>query len=108
VLHTSVVANGESGGALINARGELVGVHSFGDAFFGGGRDVAVRVTRDVVAECGAGGFPGCVAGALCCPATPERYATVAVNARVMASSDPALAAMCPELSPAERRAWIL
>ena len=108
MLHTSVVANGESGGALINARGELVGVHSFGDAFFGVGRDVAVRVTRDVVAECVAGGCPGCVAGALCCPATPERYATVAVNARVMASSDPALAAMCPELSPAERRAWIL
>ena len=39
---------------------------------------------------------------------TPAAYATAGVNGRIMASSDPALAAMCPELSAAQRRAWIL
>ena len=39
---------------------------------------------------------------------TPSEYATSVINQRVLTSSDPALAAMCPELSPAQRRAWIL
>ena len=41
-LHSACVASGASGGPLANARGEAVGVHSFGDAFYGATRDVAV------------------------------------------------------------------
>ena len=50
-LHDSPVASGESGGPLLDARGRVFGVHSFGDAFYGGERDVAVVVTRDRMVE---------------------------------------------------------
>jgi hypothetical protein len=39
---------------------------------------------------------------------SPETYATATVLAAIFASSDPALAAMCPELTPEQRKAWIL
>ena len=103
VLHTATVASGESGGPLISAAGEVLGVHSFGDAFYGGERDVAVAATADIVAEIEVvfiNDSPSSVA--------PSEYATSEINRRVMESSDPALAAMCPELTPEQRRSWIL
>ena len=49
VLHTSTVASGESGGPLVNGKMEVCGVHSFGDAFQGGERDVAVAVSNAAI-----------------------------------------------------------
>jgi hypothetical protein len=99
-MHSATVASGESGGPLISAAGEVLGVHSFGDAFYGGARDVAVAATTAIVDQ-------------IVClrrrdPVPPSEYATSVINRRVMASSDPALAAMCPELSAEQRRSWIL
>lgn len=99
-LHTASVASGCSGGPLVSEAGEVVGVHSFGDAFYGGARDVAVATPRRVVKSLGYGSKK--------LKASPETYATSTVLAAIVASSDPALAAMCPELTPEQRRAWIL
>jgi hypothetical protein len=52
-LHTASVASGCSGGPLVSERGEVIGVHSFGDAFYGGARDVAVATPRRVVESLG-------------------------------------------------------
>lgn len=109
VLHTASVASGCSGGPLVSEAGEVIGVHSFGDAFYGGARDVAVATPRRVVESLGGYGSktkrkkkkpPK--------PVSPETYATATVLAAIFASSDPALAAMCPELTPEQRKAWIL
>ena len=105
-LHTASVASGCSGGPLVSERGEVIGVHSFGDAFYGGARDVAVATPRDLVQRLGAFGTENETPRAK--PASPETYATATVLASVFASSDPALAAMCPELTPERRKAWIL
>ena len=53
VLHTASVASGCSGGPLVSEAGEVIGVHSFGDAFYGGARDVAVATPRRVVESLG-------------------------------------------------------
>jgi hypothetical protein len=37
-----------------------------------------------------------------------EAYATRRVNENIARTSDPALKQMCPELSEAQRKAWIL
>ena len=109
-LHDSPVASGESGGPLLDARGCVFGVHSFGDAFYGGERDVAVVVTRERVvemeraAEAAAREAEAAETGGV----RPGDYATAAIIRRVFESSDPALAAMCPELTAEQRRAWIL
>ena len=102
-LHDSPVASGESGGPLLDARGCVFGVHSFGDAFYGGERDVAVVVTRERVVEMESAAEAAETGGV-----RPGDYATAAINRRVFESSDPALAAMCPELTAEQRRAWIL
>ena len=102
-LHTAAVASGCSGGPLVSEAGEVVGVHSFGDAFYGGARDVAVATPRRVVRGLGV------AAGrAKTKPTSPSAYAGATVLAAIFAASDPALAAMCPELTPEQRRAWIL
>ena len=105
-LHSACVASGASGGPLANARGEAVGVHSFGDAFYGATRDVAVLCDA---ATCADGlGFDGAhrrgAGGEVCA----EAYATRRVNENIARTSDPALKQMCPELSEAQRKAWIL
>lgn len=102
-LHDTPVASGESGGPLLDARGCVFGVHSFGDAFYGGERDVAVVVTRERVVEMERAAEAAETGGV-----RPGDYATAAINRRVFESSDPALAAMCPELTAEQRRAWIL
>ena len=44
-MHDARVLAGQSGGALVRETdGKLLGVHSFGDAFWGGSRDVCVLV----------------------------------------------------------------
>jgi hypothetical protein len=91
---------------LVSERGEVIGVHSFGDAFYGGARDVAVATPRALVQRLGAFGTEHETPRAK--PASPETYATATVLAAIFASSDPALAAMCPELTPEQRKAWIL
>ena len=102
-LHTASVASGAPA-ASVSERGEVIGVHSFGDAFYGA-RDVAVATLRALVQLLGAPGRGETPARK---PASPETYATATVLASVFASSDPALAAMCPELTPERRKAWIL
>jgi len=98
ILHDARVLAGMSGGALVDARARRVlGVHSFGDAFYGGSRDVAVVAERafDTI-EIDYDGV------------APEEYATARVNAMIMSSSDAALAALVPELDAKTRASWIL
>ena len=104
-MHTAIVASGESGGPLVSSSGEVIGVHSFGDAFYGGERDVAVAATTTIVEQ-----ITVVAAGddSDSPRMPPSEYATSVINRRVLKSSDPALAAMCPELTPEQRRSWIL
>jgi len=105
-LHSACVASGASGGPLANARGEAVGVHSFGDAFYGATRDVAVLCDA---ATCADGlGFDARTGAAPAGEVCAEAYATRRVNENIARTSDPALKQMCPELSEAQRKAWIL
>lgn len=105
-LHSACVASGASGGPLANARGEAVGVHSFGDAFYGATRDVAVLCDA---ATCADGlGFDASTGAAPAGEVCAEAYATRRVNENIARTSDPALKQMCPELSEAQRKAWIL
>jgi S1-C subfamily serine protease len=107
-LHTSAVASGASGGPLITETGEVFGIHSFGDAFYGGARDVAVGTTRRVIEKLAEEeGEPKNPLGKKT-PSAPETYATAKVHAAIFQSSDQALKAMCPELTPTQRKAWIL
>ena len=111
VLHTSTVASGESGGPLVNGQMEVCGVHSFGDAFQGGERDVAVAVSNSIVVDgcLGLGVNAGSELEA--CSLKPVgcgAYETSRVNAMIVESSDPALAAMCPELTRTQRMSWIM
>ena len=41
-------------------------------------------------------------------PVAPAAYDTAGVNAMIVESSDPALAAMCPELTREQRMSWIM
>ena len=110
VLHTSTVASGESGGPLVNGKMEICGVHSFGDAFQGGERDVAVAVSNAAIVRWCSGlngvgsEFEACSLKPVGCGA----YETSMVNAMIVESSDPALAAMCPELTRTQRMSWIM
>lgn len=98
VMHSgAVVTAGMSGGPLLSvATGCVLGVHSFGDAFYGGERDVAVSLNALGAIEWSRGGVD------------VEAYETAAVNARIFASSDVALAELAPELTREQRAAWIL
>jgi len=96
-MHDAMVVSGQSGGPLcrVDAPGRLLGVHSFGDAFYGGARDVAVlaKNVRDIqIFEKGV---------------DPDAYEMRRVNAMIFASSDEALRALAPELTAKERAAWI-
>ena len=97
-MHDARVLAGQSGGALVRETdGKLLGVHSFGDAFWGGSRDVCVLVnaaTLDAI-EIARDGVD------------PEVYATARVNAMIFRSSDEALKRMAPELSAKQRASWI-
>ena len=124
LLHTSAVASGESGGPLVNAALEVCGVHSFGDSFVGGERDVAVAVSAATLRGCFAddradgkvGGEAGreddlrwvARAATAAAPVAPAAYDTAGINAMIVESSDPALAAMCPELTREQRMSWIM
>ena len=101
VMHSgAVVTAGMSGGPLLSvATGRVLGVHSFGDAFYGGERDVAVSLNALGAIE----RFDPSRGGV-----DVEAYETAAVNARIFASSDVALAELAPELTPEQRAAWIL
>jgi len=112
VLHTSTVASGESGGPLVNGKMEVCGVHSFGDAFQGGERDVAVAVSNAAIVRL-CSGLTGVNMGSEleACSLKPVgcgAYETSMVNAMIVESSDPALAAMCPELTRTQRMSWIM
>ena len=113
VLHTSTVASGESGGPLVNGKMEICGVHSFGDAFQGGERDVAVAVSNAAIVRLCSGltGVTGAGSELEACSLKPVgcgAYETSMVNAMIVESSDPALAAMCPELTRTQRMSWIM
>lgn len=101
VMHSgAVVTAGMSGGPLLSvATGRVLGVHSFGDAFYGGERDVAVSLDALGAID----RFDPSRGGV-----DVEAYETAAVNARIFASSDVALAELAPELTPEQRAAWIL
>lgn len=113
VLHTSTVASGESGGPLVNGKMEACGVHSFGDAFQGGERDVAVAVSNAAIVRWCSGltGVMNAGSELEACSLKPVgcgAYETSMVNAMIVESSDPALAAMCPELTRTQRMSWIM
>ena len=113
VLHTSTVASGESGGPLVNGKMEVCGVHSFGDAFQGGERDVAVAVSNAAIVRWCSGltGVMNAGSELEACSLKPVgcgAYETSMVNAMIVESSDPALAAMCPELTRTQRMSWIM
>ena len=97
-------------------------MHSFGDHFTGGERDVAVAVSAATLRGCFVGaddllGKAGGEAGweddlpasaTAAAPVAPAAYDTAGVNAMIVESSDPALAAMCPELTREQRMSWIM
>ena len=101
---------------------EVCGVHSFGDHFTGGERDVAVAVSAATLRGCfvGADDLLGNVGGeagweddlpasaTAAAPVAPAAYDTAGVNAMIVESSDPALAAMCPELTREQGMSWIM
>jgi hypothetical protein len=92
---------------------EVCGVHSFGDAFQGGERDVAVAVSNSIVVNgcLGLTGMNGAGSELEACSLKPVgrgAYETSMVNAMIVESSDPALAAMCPELTRTQRMSWIM
>ena len=101
VMHSgAVVTAGMSGGPLLSvATGKVLGVHSFGDAFYGGERDVAVSLASLGAIE----RFDASRGGV-----DVEAYETAAVNARIFASSDVALEELAPTLTPEQRASWIL
>ena len=96
----------------MNGKMEVCGVHSFGDAFQGGERDVAVAVSNAAIVRL-CSGLTGVNMGSEleACSLKPVgcgAYETSMVNAMIVESSDPALAAMCPELTRTQRMSWIM
>ena len=97
-------------------------MHSFGDHFTGGERDVAVAVSAATLRGCfvGADDLLGKAGGweddlsaltrsaTAAAPVAPAAYDTAGVNEMIVESSDPALAAMCPELTREQRMSWIM
>jgi len=97
VAHTSTVSSGCSGGPLLDDDGYVLGVHSFGDKFYGGEADVA--------ACC----FEIDLIDMLNKPAqSPSDWATSAINEKIMKSSLKAMRDIFPDIPEKEAKKWIL
>ena len=97
IAHTSTVSSGCSGGPLLDDDGYVLGVHSFGDKFYGGEADVA--------ACC----FEIDLIDMLNKPAqSPSDWATSAINEKIMKSSLKAMREIFPDIPEKEAKKWIL
>ena len=97
IAHTSTVSSGCSGGPLLDDDGYVLGVHSFGDKFYGGEADVA--------ACC----FESDLIDMLNKPAqSPSDWDTSAINEKVMKSSLKAMREIFPDIPEKEAKKWIL
>jgi len=97
VAHTATVSSGCSGGPLLDDDGYVLGVHSFGDKFYGGEADVA--------ACC----FEIDLIDMLNKPAqSPSDWATSAINEKIMKSSLKAMRDIFPDIPEKEAKKWIL
>ena len=97
IAHTSTVSSGCSGGPLLDDDGYVLGVHSFGDKFYGGEADVA--------ACC----FEIDLIDMLNKPAqSPSDWDTSAINEKVMKSSLKAMREIFPDIPEKEAKKWIL
>ena len=106
IAHTAKVSSGCSGGPLIirnendNNENEnllVVGIHSFGDKFYGGSFDIAVQCTEEDLKNM------------LDNPAKSHKeWATNTVNAKIMKSSLKAMKVLFPEMREDEAKKWIL
>ena len=97
IAHTSTVSSGCSGGPLLDDDGYVLGVHSFGDKFYGGEADVA--------ACC----FEIDLIDMLNKPAqSPSDWDTSTINEKIMKSSLKAMREIFPDIPEKEAKKWIL
>ena len=97
IAHTSTVSSGCSGGPLLDDDGYVLGVHSFGDKFYGGEADVA--------ACC----FESDLIDMLNKPAqSPSDWDTSTINEKIMKSSLKAMREIFPDIPEKEAKKWIL
>jgi S1-C subfamily serine protease len=97
VAHTATVSSGCSGGPLLDDDGYVLGVHSFGDKFYGGEADVA--------ACC----FEIDLIDMLNKPAqSPSDWDTSAINEKIMKRSLKAMREIFPDIPEKEAKKWIL
>ena len=97
IAHTSTVSSGCSGGPLLDDDGYVLGVHSFGDKFYGGEADVA--------ACC----FEMDLIDMLNKPAqSPSDWDTSTINEKIMKSSLKAMREIFPDIPEKEAKKWIL
>ena len=97
IAHTATVSSGCSGGPLLDDDGYVLGVHSFGDKFYGGEADVA--------ACC----FEIDLIDMLNKPAqSPSDWDTSTINEKIMKSSLKAMREIFPDIPEKEAKKWIL
>ena len=97
IAHTATVSSGCSGGPLLDDDGYVLGVHSFGDKFYGGEADVA--------ACC----FEMDLIDMLNKPAqSPSDWDTSTINEKIMKSSLKAMREIFPDIPEKEAKKWIL
>jgi hypothetical protein len=97
VAHTAQVASGCSGGPLLDDDGYILGVHSFGDKFYGGEADVAACCSENDLVDM------------LNNPSqSPSDWATGAINEKIMKSSLKAMRDIFPDIPENEAKKWIL
>ena len=97
VAHTAKVASGCSGGPLLDDDGYILGVHSFGDKFYGGEADVAACCSENDLVDM------------LNNPSqSPSDWATGAINEKIMKSSLKAMRDIFPDIPENEAKKWIL
>lgn len=97
VAHTAQVASGCSGGPLLDDDGYILGVHSFGDKFYGGEADVAACCSENDLVDM------------LNNPSrSPSDWATSAINEKIMKSSLKAMRDIFPDIPENEAKKWIL
>lgn len=97
VAHTAQVASGCSGGPLLDDDGYILGVHSFGDKFYGGEADVAACCSENELVDM------------LNNPSqSPSDWATSAINEKIMKSSLKAMRDIFPDIPENEAKKWIL
>lgn len=97
VAHTAKVASGCSGGPLLDDDGYILGVHSFGDKFYGGEADVAACCSENDLVDM------------LNNPSqSPSDWATSAINEKIMKSSLKAMRDIFPDIPENEAKKWIL